>query len=118
MDPTLQNALMLQAIKAGAAGGGAPPAGPTGAAMGPTPMQGMGQIPQSEIGMQAGAMPPPASVTPPVDPASMQGGVGQIPQNELGMQQQNMPGMQNQAPSQASLAALQALMGPIPSGGQ
>jgi hypothetical protein len=89
-DPTsqaLQNALMLQAIKAGATSGGAPPAGATAAAMGPPP----------------GAMAPPPMQ--PTDPSAMPGG--------LAGQQQMMAGMGQVPTSQANPVAA-ALMSQIP----
>lgn len=65
----MKNAMMLQAIKAGAGGG-----------MNPQQMSAMGQPPMSNLAAQG--------AVPPVDPASMQGGMnmqgmGQVPPNPV-----------------------------------
>lgn len=104
MDPTLQQQMpgqqaapgmdprammMLQAIKAGAMGGAHPP-----------PVTGMGTPPQMP-------MPGPGA---PVDPASMAGGLGQ---SQMAMPQQPGAGLMQQ-----NNPIVNALMSPIPGGGQ
>ena len=97
MDPQmLQNLMMLQAIKSGAAGGAADPTAST-QAMGPP-------------GGMASPMPAP-SPTAPVDPSTMAGGLGN--QNQMAMPQQ---GMMQQQPQ--SNPVVNALMSQIPGGGQ
>lgn len=103
MDPTLQNAMMLQAIKGGASGGAVPPMHQTAAGMGAPQMQ----MPPPQMPMGAvGGMPPP-QMPPPVDPAAQQGSFNQQQQPMI----DKMAAMQNNP-----VAA--ALMSQIPGGGQ
>ena len=93
MDPAAQNALMLQAIKAGAMGGAnAPSAAP---AVGQTPL------------------PNATSMTPPTDPGSQAGGLGNqtVPQPATGV----VSPMQAAA-MQNMMGAPSALFSPIPGG--
>lgn len=125
MDPTIQNAMMLQALR-GQSGGMRPPGMPTqGNPQMPTQMPPPVPMPTMQSG-GGGAVPMPMAqsnpmmkppvpmptITPPVDPASMQGGFsaqGFSAQQEPTIEQMKM--MQNNP-------VASALMGQIPGGGQ
>lgn len=95
-----QNALLLQAIKAGGMNG-AQPQQNTAQATGPTPLSG---------GPMGGGGMSPAPPTPPVDPGSMTGGMGS-PQMSG---QQGMPGLSQIAGGQTGMPPL--LNGMAPTG--
>jgi hypothetical protein len=97
----LKNAALLQAIKGGASGGGAPPMGATQNAMGAQQMPtaaGMG-MPAAGAANTMGQTP-----APPVNPASMTGGVGSTP--PMGTQMPMMQAMGGQNPPDPVTSAL------------
>ena len=104
--PSLQNALLLQAIKGGASGGAAPPMAQTQAATGMAPQMG-GQM--GGMGQMAPQMP-----TPPTNPSSMTGGVPMGGTPPMGTQMPMMQAMGGQPAMQGTDPVTSALFSPIP----